>query len=404
MRIAVLSLVFFAGLSRADFDPARWQFLRGLTAVKPDQVCALPLDRTIYAGAQADLADLRVVRDGREIPYVIQPLAGRMEQKELRPEILDRSVVPGSGLQLTLDLGKPAKHNRLRIATDRKNFRTKVRIETSGDGRRWALALADGYVFDFSQNGRSISVLTVEYPVSTKRYVRATFFGWMRTDAVANAWVMHRQERKTVWQTMAEVDQPARTEEGQTSVLALDLGANLPCERLRIETDAALFHRACEVETSENRKDWGSAGQGQVYRFPNEEWLAVQFPERHNRYVRLRIFNFDDRPIPVRKAILETPQRLLKIFPGAAGEYALYYGNPQAKRPAYDLGTILARRAPEPEAMLAVGVERKNPAYQPPAKPWSDRNPALLYGVLAAAILGMGYLTLRFLMSVKRAS
>jgi len=401
----VLSLLGFVVLLRADFEPARWRYLRALAVGQPEQVCVLTLDRAIYAGSQTDLADLRVVRNGREIPYVTETLAGSVQQSESGPEILDRTVVPGAGLQLTMDLGRSARHNRLRISTGQTNFRTRVRIETSNDGREWAIARNDGYVFDFSQAGRSIAVLAVEYPLSTRRYLRATFFGWMRTDSVTDAWLLHYVERRAVWQTIAEVP-PERTEDHQASLLVLDLkAAGLPQERLRLETGGPPFHRACEIESSPDRKNWRSVAQGVLYRFPEDESSTIQFPRQHDRYLRLRIFNGDDQPVPVGRVVVEAVERRLKFLPEAAGDYALYYGNPQAKPPVYDLGTILARRAPAPEILVAAGAEQPNPRYQPsplPLKPWSERHPQVLYGTLAVAILAMGWVTIKFLMSLRQ--
>jgi hypothetical protein len=406
MRKAVLSLLAFTALLRADFNPARWQFRRSLMAGEAQQVSAVTLDRAVYAGAQAGLADLRVIREGAEVPYVIETLTGSAEERELRPGILDRSVVPGAGLQLTLDVGGAAKHNRLRISTSEVNFRTKVGIETSEDGRRWAVARANGYVFDFSQGDRRVSVLSVDYPVSTRRYVRATFFGWLRTDAVTGAWLTRWQERPSRWQTIATVE-PARTEDRRASLLVLDLGADrLPHSRLRFETGAAPFYRACDIESSPDRKDWRYVAGAVLYRFADEESPALEFAEQHDRYLRLRIFNGDDRPVPVRSVTLETLERRVKFLPAAAGEYWLYYGDPEAQPPTYDLGTILARRSPAPEVLLAAASEQRNPAYRPPPpplKPWSERHPEVLYGTLAAAILGMGYVTVRLLSVVKRA-
>ncbi|MBZ5724562.1 MAG: DUF3999 domain-containing protein [Acidobacteriia bacterium] len=406
MRKLVLSLLALALLARADFSPARWALCRALSAGQAQQVCALTLDRTVYAGARADLADLRLVRNGQEIPYVLEALTGSVEQSELRPDILDRSVVPDAGLELTLDLGSTAKHNRLRIATAETNFRTRVRLETSADGRSWAVARADGYVFDFSQGGRSVSVLTVDYPLSTRRYVRATFFGWMRTGAVTGAWLAYYRERPSVWQTIARIA-PARREEQRSSLLVLDLGAaRLPQSRLRVETGGPPFHRACDIEFSADGQDWRYVAGGVLYRYRDEETSLLEFPEQHERYLRLRIFNGDDRPVPVRSVVVEAVERRLKFLPDAAGGYTLYYGNPEAKPPAYDLGSILARRAPAPEIQLAAGPEEPNPVYRPPPpprQPWSERHPELLYGTLAAAVLGMGYITVRFLIGAREA-
>ena len=69
MRRCVLSLLGLAVLLRADFNAARWQFLRVMAVGQAQQVCTLTLDRTIYVGARTDLADLRLVRNGQEIPY-----------------------------------------------------------------------------------------------------------------------------------------------------------------------------------------------------------------------------------------------------------------------------------------------------------------------------------------------
>ncbi len=402
---SVVSLLWLAALAQASFDPAHWKYRRPLGACPAGEVCTATLDRTIYAGSATDLRDLRVVRNGQEVPYIVETRASASEEREMQPEILDRSVVPGEGLQFTLDAGKAAKHNRLRISTDMQNFRTRVRIETSPDGHQWMVAREDGYIFDFSQGGRSFSVLTVDYPVSTRRYVRATLFGWTRPDALKGAWLLDYQEHPSIWQTVAE-SVPARTEKDQTSLLVLDLGAaSLPHSRLRFVTSAAAFQRACDIESSTDREHWGYVSQGVIYRYPDGETAALTFPEQHARYLRLRIYNGDDRPVPIDRVMFDTLERRLKFIASAPDGYLLYYGNPEAKTPTYDLAAILARRAPALEDHVTAGPQQPNPAYVPPAQPlppWSERHPGVLYGTLAVAILGMGYVTVRFLMSVKR--
>lgn len=403
MTKALLSFLAFAVLLRADFNPSRWEFRRALGALEAHRGYVVVLDRTVYEGAQQDLSDLRVTQDGQEVPYVLETQACLLEQTELRPEILDRVVVPGIGLQLTLDLRRPAKHNRLRIATAQTNFRTKVRIETSADGRTWAVARFGGYVFDFSQGDTRVSVLAVDYPLSTRCYVRATFMGWMRTDAVRDAWLTNRQEVSATWQIVA-VAKPVRVEDRGTSRIVLDLGASMPHSRLRIATDTPLFQRACQIESSSNRKDWTYIARGLVYRFPDEESLALDFPEQHDRYVRLTVLNGDDRPVAIQRVSFETLERRVRFLAQSPGEYALHYGNRDASRPSYDLAAILARRASASEVLLAAGPQQTNPVYQPSVarKPWSERHPSVLYVVLAGAILGMGYITVRFFLGVRK--
>lgn len=395
MRTTLISLLALAALLRADFNPSQWERLRPLAVREARQVNSVVIDRAVYAASLPSLDDLRIIQDGREVPYTLETSSRSANERDLRPQILDRAVGP-EGLSLTLELPAGAgRHNRLGVVTALKDFRIPVRIETSEDGRRWATARQDGYLFDFS----GFSSLSLGYPVSTRRYLRATFFGWMRADAVTSARLTYSEERPAIWQTVAAAV-PTRSEDGANTVLTFDLGAKVPHSRLLITSNDAAFQRTCQIQTSANGKDWAYAGQGVLYRFEGEAPPALEFPERHNRYLRLRIFNGDNRPVQVSQAEFQALQRRVRFLPETAGEYALYYGNPKAHQPVYDLSAILARRAPAPDVALAPGPEQRNPAYQPPQKPWSERRPELLWITLAIAVLAMGYISVRFLLKV----
>jgi len=62
--------------------------------------------------------------------------------------------------------GRAPSTAALRLSAAESNFRQKVRIETSDDNRFWLVSRDDGYIFDFTQGDRKLSVLTVDYPVS----------------------------------------------------------------------------------------------------------------------------------------------------------------------------------------------------------------------------------------------
>jgi len=406
MKICLLSLVASSALLHAGFDARHWRSRLTLTATEPARVYTMPLPAEFYRAAQPGFEDLRLIHDGIEVPYVVETLTGAAEAQELRPRILDRAIVPKAGLQLSLDLGRPLLHNRLRIATELKNFRTKVRVETSADGQKWAVARADGTVFDFTESGRSVAVLDVSYPPSTRRFVRATFFGWTDTSAVSDAWLMHYTERPTSWQALGAANF-RRSEKEKASLLEMDLGATPPIlGRLRFETGEEWFHRACEVEASDDGEQWSMVAQGALYRLPEGSSDAIQFPEKRQRYWRVRIFNGDDKLVTVRTVFLEAVERRMKFVSTSVGEYQLYCGNPDARRPVYDLAMILAQSGAAASVVQNAGPLQDNPLFQPPPPlrpPWSERHRAVLYGIVAAAILGMGWITVRLLIKVPRA-
>ena len=407
MKRTVLSVLALATPLVAGFDASHWQYQRSVKVEMAGHVHAVILDREIYAGAQVGLGDLRLTLNGRETPFVFSSAQGRMTETEWPPIVFNRAVVPGRGLQLTLDAGRSHAHNRLRIATRLLNFRIPVKIETSDDAQSWDIARSDGSLFDFTQADRHASVLSLDYPLSKRRFVRATFLGWMREDAVESAWLTLHGESSTVSRTLATAA-PARMEKDGITNLAFDLGApHLPYTRIRIESDTARFYRACDVESSDNGKDWTYLSTQAIYRLDGDESLALSYSGLPERYVRLRLRNGEDQPLTVRQAEFDAVEQRMEFLPSTAGEYSLYYGNAKAHAPTYDLGMILAKRAPEQAVIVAAGPQELNPGYrreEPPAKPWSERHPEVLYVTLGLAVAGMGWYCVRFLREVKRAA
>ncbi len=404
MKICRLSLCFWTVLAFADFTGASWHFRRSISVSGPAPV-TVGLDRPVYAGSRADLADLRVLKDGNEVPYLLDVLAGTSEDRELSGQVLDKATVAGTGVQLTVDLGQQGKHNRLRFAIDASDFRRKVRIETSADNRNWSVARADGSIFDFEHDGRKVSVLSVDYPVSTRRYVRATIFGLDNPNLVSNCWANFHRETDARRETILE-SKPTPIEEPKTqsTVIDIDLGVEgYPQDRVRLDISTPEFYRAVEVSASHEPKDYEYVGSAAISRVGGDEQLGVAFPEQHLRYLRLRIFNRDDRPLAIGKVYVEALSRRVR-FQATAGAYWLYYGNAEAKQPAYDLPFVVAHSAPKDELRASLGAQETNPEYREPAapsKPWSEQHPEILYVTLGLAVIGLGFVTMRFLRTVK---
>jgi len=405
MKKTALSLLVAALAAGAAFDAARWQYRRQVPAAPANHLAGIAVDRAVLAAARDDLGDLRLTAAGVETPYILLRLAASVEERELRLRILNKAVTGGSALELTLDFGRRTQHSGVRFSTQEQNFRNPVRIETSDDMSSWATAREDGYIFDFTTTDRKFSVLSVDYPASTRRYARVTVTGFTKSTSLTDAWAVYRHETPAEREPIATLE-PARSEDPDTkaSLLVFDLGRDLPHDRLELETGPGSFHRAAELETSPDNKEWRYAARATLYQIPGERSLGVAHSERRDRYLRLRIFNGDNAPVPVARARVQVTRRVLK-FPAQPGAVAwLYYGNPDSKPPQYDLAALLSRQDPLPEHRLALPDGEPNPAYVPPppkAKPFSERYPGLLRGALVVAILGMGWVTVRFLRKIR---
>jgi hypothetical protein len=124
----------------------------------------------------------------------------------------------------------------------------------------------------------------------------------------------------------------------------------------------------------------------------------VTVPEEWTRYLRVTVSNEDNPPLGFSRLRIEAPRREL-IFPAEReGSYWLYSGNPKAEPVRYDLGTILPVQLNALQATL--GPDDRNPSYQKPKPPVTERSPWLLSGLLVVLVPILGAIAVRMLRQV----
>jgi hypothetical protein len=77
---------------------------------------------------------------------------------------------------------------------------------------------------------------------------------------------------------------------------------------------------------------------------------------------------------------------------GVAGPVTLYFGNPEAAAPNYDIARNLPEALSPPPRRVVPGPRQENPNYQPPPLPLTERLPWLIYVLLGLAIAVLGLL------------
>lgn len=401
----VLAMCFLPVLAWADFTPSAWKYRKRLPVDATKPITAVHVDRQVFAKAAPGLADLRIVHGSEEVPYILNRLSASHELREIDAEVLDKGATT-AGVQFVLSLNAVERHSRVTLKTTESNFRRRVLVESSADRQNWQVIRKEAFIFDFTHEGQHSSILSIEYPVSTQKFLRLTVEGWQDPASLSGASVSLAEVRPPVRQVIQTFKAPKGVDDSRTKavIYTVDFGeTGVPKDLLRFEilsAQPAMFHRAVEVESSGDGNNWAPHDRGVIYRVPGEESLWLNIADTGTRYLRVRVFHGDDKPLQVDAIVAESVLRRL-VFPTASkGDYWLYYGNPGASRPTYDLPMVLARSSIESAAAIGANVEEANPGYKAPPepeKPFSDRNPALLYGALIVAVLIIGYMTIRFI-------
>jgi hypothetical protein len=401
-------LVAAAGLSAAPPRPPAFE--RAVEVAGPGRL-AIALDRDVYEGARADLADLRVIDDqGREVPYWLD--RGEAASSEHRqPEIRNRGFLRGRQATAVLDFGSAFSKSGLGLSLSGDNFRRRVVAEGSQDERTWATLTDDAYVFAVPPPDAA-RYEWIRLPPGDHRWVRVTVFhgpddpGRIEIkDAWAEAGRAASAERPVALVTESRAEDPERRE----TILTLDLGArHQPFRAVLLDVQDARFFRGVTVEARREPAQrrprdrpasvtWARLGDGAIYRYEEggrtRESLRVEVAGRE-RVVRLRLRNRDDRPLGLGVvAVLAPVERL--VFESAEGRrYRLTYGQPELPAPQYDL----VRTLPDPRAWVAgaapAGLAAAAPRVTQAAHvPWSERHPALLWAGLLGAVAALGALT-----------
>jgi hypothetical protein len=373
---------------------------------QPPQWVDFIVTPSVFDHARSDLGDLRLFdAKEQEVPYALRIRRARDEQQQLSARAFNRGSGPDLSAELSLDLGKaPDENNEIRLTVNGLNFRRRVQLQGSNDGDTWSeLKLDEKYLIHFQVGSQVVEIKRFHYTPSRYRYLRVRVFPdpGLSDDRP-------EIDSASVWQTIRvpgeDVTLPARLgprepergDGGPGSAWMIDFGAPVPCQRLtftigdteyrrsyRLEIpgteDEEAILRSNRVETSgvwERRR--GDKSPTQVIELPSE--ITV-------RRLRLVVTDKGNPPLDIQSVTYTAPAREVSFTPTAelVLPVRLYFGQPTAQPPQYDYESLLPARLEPAPLRVTLGPIERNPIYQPPPKPLTERWPWLVYVVLGAA-------------------
>lgn len=400
----------------ADFNMKGWQY-RSLVSAGPQlsEYVLLELPKEFFSYLKPDLSDLRVASGDGEVSYAASIAREADTFSVLPTRMFDLSSVSGESTSFVADLGKSGEfHNALTIETVSENFRRIVEVSGSNDRSSWRMLTSQGQIYDYTvkEDIKPVKVMDtrVSYPDATYRYLLVKVLDRGDTPLKIIGVKVARQVLTPAGEIShapaKEVSQDAKE---RTTEIILDLGvAGIPHRRAEIQTGSTNFNRAVAIYDSEDRKDWRLLSHVYIYKVATAKFtgdlLGFGYPESNRRYLRVSVKNGDDRPIDIGNVTLYGVVRNILFRSDPGKEYYVYLGNPEAKRPQYDIEKIspyvetteLTRVSAGPVAENAVFV-----APEPPKKPFTERYPYVLPVSLGAVVAVLAFMLLRVVVRAK---
>lgn len=173
---------------------------------------------------------------------------------------------------------------------------------------------------------------------------------------------------------------------------------NISFSRIDINTDQSNFFRKVEVEGSNDLKTWKNLAGGVIFSISVDEETerntTINIGDVKCRYIKVKVFNGDNRAIKIISAKGYGLKKYLVIMPEKNIQYELLYGNPGAKAVSYDINAVIRGKSIDSFGKGALSNEARNDKYEPykVRKPWTEDKPYILWIAMCIIIFGMIFL------------
>jgi len=418
----IFSFLFLINLkvSFADFDIKKWRHEKEIKIggeISYQTYTLFPFDEEVFRNANPNLSDIRIIANGKEeIPYKLL-VEKEYYVREFHPgKILNLSFIPGEYQFFIADLGETGiLHNQIKILITSVNFRREVIVEGSNDQENWFVLNDKGHIYDYSPPKFEFKQrnTNVDYPESTYRYLKVTIMSKEEEPLEVTGAEIYRQAiiaaRKISYPT--HIVNQGIDEEHRTSFIILDLGnSGLPSNSLQIKTTDTNFSREVALEGSNDNQNWRVIEYRDViFSFSTPKFtgskLIIDYSESNFRYLKLTIFNKDDKPINITSASISGILRKVLFKYDPSKNYKLYYGNPNARYPEYDIEALFPYLEIKDLPQVYLEPQINNPLFEeilPPPPPFTERYSWLLIVVLAIIAFILLWLVVRLILATKK--
>lgn len=395
MRIKIVGLLVLAFITInaswgwAAAPKAEWQYYKDVP-VEKGGFTLIQLDPQAMKNCQASFADLRITdQQGKEIPsQVIQP-----GQEEMVSEAsLINSVQYPDYTSTVIDLGaNPRSHNHIEliIKTD-EDYLREVKMEASADAIKWGKL---GISKIFSYEGEQAN--QIAYPTTNMRYLRVNISNKSSEKPlpVISAQVKFLPTNIYEGKLLAAKVTSQRSDKETTKII-LDLGVpNYIITGIKIPTPDRNFNRRVDCSTTNKINLNAEEGFLKSERILDYEWKnyrsvkdSIEINQFAKRYLVLSIFNGNSPVLNLNN--IKVYGCAPALIADLQGPGRLWYGNPQAPSPNYDLKEFASLISSRDLPVISAGAQQLNPDYQAPVTPWTEKNKWLLDAVIILVAAG----------------
>ena len=402
IRLTLLSLLLL-GVVKAQTNIFPYQRnLKGVTT----NWHSLQLPNSVFSKAQSGLEDLRIFgfkgKDTIEVPYILEQSADQVTQRETPFNVINQSN-NGVGFYYTFQASAAASINEIKLSFKETNFDWKVTLEGSSNNTEWFTILKDERILSIKNNNTNYQFTTLNFPTAKYAYFRLTIKTNLQPTLTA-AKILQTDTLKGIEKEVAyQTYQLSNDAKNKQTVIDVVLPELAPVAYLKINAQSNLdFYRRFRIEYA---TDSFKTEKGIQFNYAplfegtlsSLEPTAFSFKSTLLSRLKITIENNDNQPLRLNGLQLKGPiYELVARFEKNDYQYALYYGNKETAAPIYELQNF-ENKTPIAPAVLALGNEQKNPAYNIKTTTALFENKIWLWALMGLIIALLGFFAYKML-------
>jgi len=393
----------------ADFDEQLWEnYAEIQTPAKNnrDDLARFYLNPEQFGSAvgKVPFADLRIVTDLKEeVPWQIIPRRRQAREEEIPHLMQNLSLNEQGDTWLELLMDKPQNGiNAVDVITPNTDFTRQVQVLGSMDGVKWNIVRNDGIIFDFPRRDMLRRTWITFPPAGFSRLALKIINGGGAPLTISAVKVIREsQVPEQIYSIAGTIEHTEFNTPLRENSITIRMKTVFPIDRLTLTTPERNFQRTVEMQVRNESGQWTRWAQGTIFNFntpsSHESKLTLDLPEIATGEFRLIFQNLDSPPLAIIRVTGEGYRRLL-VFRQSDRKTYLFWGNPLARPPRYDLtGIILADLHLDRLPVATQGPALANPKFagNRARLPFTERYKYALYLLVMLGIAGLIFLQYR---------
>ena len=365
LAIIVLTLFLSSTVGyAAENEWKDWGFYSQIQGEGNSKYKAVYLTEEVYEHALPNLADLRLIDSNMHaVPFFIQQGQTLVEENELiyqselaatkqenNDTIIDFKIEP---LRENSDI----IGNILLFSLPEENFLKHLNVEGSFDGVNWEPVVRD-IIYQTENIQKNEINLDKHYRYT---YYRITILDNAEKIKLSGLKLIYREASLTQFkfEKSTRLDYDISVED-RKSVITLNNPQQLKVKEIQLDVEGN-FQRAYTLSDFNNR-NIAADGSQEIYNLNfqniNISNSKIQFNKKpvSTEMITIAIANLDNPPLNIQDISVIYYLDKIVFEDNGTGSYRLYYGNPQAVRPQYDIDLFQSYIEKEKQDTLSLGI------------------------------------------------